>query len=107
MNPSSQLNEQKLNEYYTNDRTLLTMYPDATQRVAATYACASFMCFLPCFWPHAIILGAPCSVCVLSGRHQKVARAHKLELRERTLKLTVDQYQVRWLLRGVNDDSEE
>ncbi|GMH88003.1 hypothetical protein TrST_g12280 [Triparma strigata] len=92
--PDRKIHEQKLKEYYANDRVIMTMHPDATQRVAATYKCASLMCFLPCFWPHAIITGAPCSVCIISGKHQKVARAHKIELRERTVQVTVDDYTV-------------
>jgi len=50
------------------------------------------LCFLPCFWPHSILLCMPCSVYSQAKSAKKAARAHKLVLRENSLALTVDPY---------------
>ena len=47
---------------------------------------------LPCLLPHAIIMGAPCTACVVCSQHQTAARSHRLYLTERTLRLEVDEH---------------
>ena len=48
--------------------------------------------FLPCFWPHAIILGTPCGCLGQQCYIKSTADAHRLVLLEKSLEHTVDKY---------------
>ena len=47
---------------------------------------------IPCFWPHALILCMPISICNEVMQAKKAALAHKLVLTTNTVKLTVQPY---------------
>ena len=96
INPDTYKDEQLLwllYEYYRNDRCLATLETDASQRTGATIGVALRMAMmLPCFLPHALMLGCPCSLACVLPAHVAAARAHKLALHDRAVILTVDPY---------------
>jgi len=78
---------------FSHDRELLSLEVDAQRlrKVILDGYLRSPMCFMPCFWPHQLILGMPCSLlfCTLPKIDQS-AKAHRLILREKTLLYVVD-----------------
>eukprot|EP00520_Triparma_pacifica_P012847 CAMPEP_0118651702 /NCGR_PEP_ID=MMETSP0785-20121206/10923_1 /TAXON_ID=91992 /ORGANISM="Bolidomonas pacifica, Strain CCMP 1866" /LENGTH=402 /DNA_ID=CAMNT_0006544165 /DNA_START=53 /DNA_END=1258 /DNA_ORIENTATION=- len=93
LSPNSDQPERDLALFYQNDRKLQSLEIDASQRTAALRSCAAHALLLPCFWPHMIIMGIPCStLCCMAERHKTAASSHRLTLRERTLYLEVDSY---------------
>ena len=80
---------------YKHDRELLHLEADASKLRSLMRAgyLRSPMCFMPCFWPHQLLMGIPCTFlfCTLP-RITKSAEAHKLVLREKSLLYQVDKY---------------
>ena len=88
------MGENPLNEFFANDKEVMRLDVDANAQ--KELICNSYLhsplCFLPCFWPHSIILCMPLSVCYQRRMADEAARAHRLILKERCLVLEVDSY---------------
>jgi len=81
-------------DHFEGDREIARLSLDASINkglITRSYFCNP-MCFLPCFWPHQLLLCIPFGVCWQLGQVQKAADAHKLILREESLALIVDPY---------------
>ena len=92
---TGQYSEHPLIAAYQNDRELLHLVVDAAKLQSLTTAAylRSPLCFCPVFWPHALVVGMPCThlFCTLP-KIAKSAEAHKLILREKSLLYQVDKY---------------
>lgn len=92
---SGQVGPHPLEAPFANDREMLKLEIDVNRlkQVMRDGYFRSPLCFMPCFWPHQIILGMPCSFlfCTLP-KIDKSAAAHRLILREKTLLYAVDPY---------------
>ena len=92
---SGQFGPHPLEAPFSNDRELLKLEIDVKrlQTVMWDGYFRSPFSLLPCFWPHQIILGMPCSfVCFTLPKVEESAAAHRLILREKTLLYAVDPY---------------
>jgi len=82
------------NAFFSNDREICVLSSDrARMKNMVSGSCLrSPFTFMPCFWPHALLLQMPCSYINTRRMAGQTADAHKLILRESSLQLAVEPY---------------
>ena len=81
-------------DFFSDDHVVAELEVDAAE-IRRTFFDGYFRspaCFLPCFWPHQILLGMPCMFLYSLGAVDDAAQAHRLILRERSIEYRVDKY---------------
>jgi hypothetical protein len=84
-----------LAEYYQNDKEIARIQIDVSglKHLLTRQYATSPLVVMPCFWPHQLLLGMPCTFCccTLPAMDAK-CRAHHLILRENSILYQVDPY---------------
>ena len=81
-------------DFFSDDRVIAELEVDAAE-IRRTFFDGYFrspFCFLPCFWPHQVLLGMPCMFLCSLGAVNNAAQAHRLVLRERSIEYRVERY---------------
>ena len=67
-------------DFFSDDRVIAELEVDAAE-IRRTFFDGYFrspFCFLPCFWPHQVLLGMPCMFLRSLGAVDDAAQAHRL-----------------------------